>query len=87
MIGLFTRENPEEVDEDGQDYTSNINPHSLEILDKALLEPALAEASVGDRFQFMRQGYFIKDSDSSADKPVFNRTITLRDTWAKISKK
>lgn len=84
---LFTREDPEEVDEEGQDFTSNINANSIEIIPEALLESSLAEAAVGDRFQFMRQGYFIKDSDSTPEKPVFNRTITLRDTWAKVRKK
>jgi len=83
---LFNKEDPEDVPE-GQDFTANVNPNSLEIIEKAWLEPSLSEASVGDRFQFMRQGYFCKDQDATPENPVFNRTITLRDTWAKIQKK
>ncbi|MCP4360612.1 MAG: glutamine--tRNA ligase/YqeY domain fusion protein [Chloroflexi bacterium] len=82
---LFNTENPLDVPE-GQDFTVNLNPDSLELLADALLEPGLGEADVGERFQFMRRGYFIKDKDSTAEKPIFNRTITLRDTWAKISR-
>ena len=85
---LFTRENPYEVDEEGQDYISNLNPDSLTIIKDAKLEPGLADAQAGDRFQFMRQGYFFVDPvDSEAGKPVFNRTVGLRDTWDKISQK
>ena len=84
---LFNRANPEEVDEEGQDFTANINPDSLEILDNAKVEPSLAFAEVGDRFQFMRQGYYAKDPDSTDDHPVFNLTVPLRDSWAKAQAK
>ncbi len=83
---LFATENPEAVD-DGQDFTANLNPHSLEALSGAWLEPYLGEAAVGDRYQFMRQGYFAKDPDSTPDKPVFNLTVSLKDTWAKVQQK
>lgn len=82
---LFSKENPEEVAE-GQDFTANLNPHSLELLDGALLEPYLAEANVGDRYQFMRQGYFAKDPDSTPEKPVFNLTVNLKETWTNEGK-
>ncbi len=83
---LFLTENPNET-EDGQDFTANLNPNSLAVVSNAMLEPGLGEATVMDRFQFMREGYFVKDEDSTPEKPVFNRTITLRDTWAKMQKK
>ncbi len=83
---LFTKENPSEV-EPGQDFTSNINPNSLQILKSCLVEPSLAKARPGDQFQFMRQGYFSVDPDSAPGALVFNRTVTLRDTWQKINKK
>ena len=83
---LFTKENPNEVDE-GQDFTARLNPNSLEILDNCKLEPSLATAEPGSRCQFERLGYFCVDSkDSPPESPVFNRTVTLRDTWAKILK-
>ena len=82
---LFLKYDPEETD-DGQDFTSNINPHSLEILDNALAEENLANPEVGSNLQFLRQGYFTVDPDSSPGKPVFNRTATLRDTWARIER-
>ncbi len=82
---LFTKEDPNDV-EQGADYRSNLNPDSLEVLQSALVEPGLAKATPGDRFQFERQGYFCVDPDSSAEKLVFNRTVTLKDTWAKIQK-
>jgi len=81
---LFTKENPNEADE-GQDFTANLNPNSLETV-AAKLEPSVAAAASGDRFQFERLGYFCVDSDSVPDALVFNRTVTLRDTWAKIQK-
>ena len=59
----------------------------MEIIDNALLEPGLGKANVGDNFQFMREGYFVMDEDSTPEKVVFNRTITLRDTWAKMQQK
>jgi glutaminyl-tRNA synthetase len=83
---LFTKPNPEEV-EDGQDSAVNINPNSLETLTACRLEPSLANAAPGHFYQFERQGYFCVDSkDSSPKRLVFNRTVTLRDTWAKIEK-
>ncbi len=69
------------------DYKSNLNPASLETLTSSYVEPSLAGASPGSRYQFERLGYFCVDPDSSPDKLVFNRTVTLRDTWAKIAKK
>jgi glutaminyl-tRNA synthetase len=66
----------------GGDFKSHLNPHSLDVL-TAKLEPSLAEASAAGRYQFERLGYFALDADSQSNKPVFNRTITLRDTWAK----
>ncbi len=82
---LFTRENPAKVDEEGQDWKVNLNPNSLEVLTGCKLEPALAEARPGEPVQFERLGYFCTDaSDSRPDAQVFNRTTTLKDTWAKI---
>jgi len=83
---LFTRENPDEVPE-GQDFTANLNPNSLEVLTDCKLEPSLSGASPASRYQFERLGYFCVDRDSTAGHPVFNRTVALRDTWAKIEKK
>ena len=83
---LFTKPNPYEVEEDG-DFKDNINPESLQVLTGAKLEPSLADAAVGEPFQFMRQGYFCLDSvDSGPGALVFNRTISLVDTWAKMQK-
>lgn len=83
---LFTKENPEDVD-DGQEYKSNLNPNSLEVLKGCRVEPSLQGAIGGNRYQFERLGYFCVDSiDSRADALVFNRTVSLRDTWAKIEK-
>jgi len=73
--------------EGGRDPLSDLNPNSLEILKHVKVEPALASAAHGTRFQFERQGYFCVDPDSTPGKPVFNRTVTLKDTWAKISGK
>jgi glutaminyl-tRNA synthetase len=83
---LFTREDPNEVEE-GQDFTANVNPKSLELLKNCKLEPSLASAKPLDRFQFERLGYFCVDKDSAPGTLVFNRTVALRDTWAKIEKK
>ena len=83
---LYTKENPYEVEE-GQDFTSNLNPDSLQVLTRSLVEPSLAAAQPGDKFQFMRQGYFAVDPDSAPGALVFNRTVTLRDTWKKVRKK
>jgi len=82
---LFTKEDPDEVEE-GADFTSNLNPNSLETLTSCRVEPSLAGAEQGSRYQFERLGYFCVDPDSSAAKPVFNRTATLRDPWAKLQK-
>ncbi len=83
---LFSRENPAN-EEEGGDWHTALNPKSLEILPSCQVEPSLADARSGDRYQFLRKGYFCLDSeDSSPEKPVFNRTATLRDTWAKIEK-
>ncbi|HET7205413.1 MAG TPA: glutamine--tRNA ligase/YqeY domain fusion protein [Terriglobales bacterium] len=84
---LFTNENPDDVEED-KDFTSNLNPNSLEVLTGCKLEPSLASAAVGSRYQFERLGYFCVDRDSGANNLlVFNRTLALKDTWAKIEKK
>ncbi|HMD69567.1 MAG TPA: glutamine--tRNA ligase/YqeY domain fusion protein [Chitinivibrionales bacterium] len=84
---LLTKEDPADVAE-GMDFKSLINPQSLVAVNGARLEPALADAKPGDRFQFERVGYFCADSvDSKPGKPVFNRTASLKDTWAKIQKK
>ncbi len=83
---LFSKEDPNEVSE-GEDFTANLNPLSLEVLTDAKLEPSLANPKAGTRFQFERLGYFCADPDSSPGKPVFNRTVALKDTWAKIDKK
>jgi glutaminyl-tRNA synthetase len=83
---LFSNENPGDVP-DGQDFTANLNPNSLEILANAKLEPSLADAKSGDRYQFERLGYFCADLDSKPGALVFNRTVPLRDTWAKIEKR
>ncbi len=83
---LFTKANPDDVEE-GKDYLSNLNPNSLEALTGCRLEPGLSTVQHGESFQFERLGYFSVDPESSPDRLVFNRTITLRDTWAKIEKK
>jgi len=82
---LFLKANPDEVEE-GKDFTANLNPDSLARVE-AKVEPGLGDSSPGDRFQFERLGYFCADSeDFTSARPVFNRTVTLRDTWAKIEK-
>ena len=80
---LFTKEDPEEGEEG---FLSCINPNSLTIL-TGYVEPSLASPKAGDRFQFERQGYFCVDTDTTSDKPVFNLTVNLKDTWSKIEKK
>src|SRR5579884_37228 len=82
---LFLKPDPDDVPE-GQDYRANLNPNSLIVQKSAKLEPSLAAAQVGERFQFERQGYFCVDPDSKPRNPVFNRSVALRDTWAKIEK-
>ena len=82
---LFVKENPDDVEE-GKTFLDNLNPNSLQVLTNAKLEPLLGKANPGDRFQFERVGYFCADSkDSKPGAPVFNRIVTLKDTWAKIS--
>ena len=83
---LFTKPYPGQVVE-GQDFTANLNPNSLEIVANAKLEPSLAAAAAGARYQFERLGYFCVDPDSTPIRPVFNRTVALKDAWAKIEKK
>jgi glutaminyl-tRNA synthetase len=83
---LFLKENPGDV-EAGKDVLDNLNPHSLQVIANAKLEPSLADATVGARYQFERLGYFCVDPDSKPGKPIFNRTIALKDTWAKVEKK
>ena len=83
---LFTKENPDVVEE-GQDFTANLNPNSLEVISNARLEPSLAIAAPGSRYQFERLGYFAVDKDSAPGKLVFNRTVALKDTWARIEKR
>ena len=79
---LFTSERPDDED----DFLSTLNPDSLEVVADAKVEPSLADARPGERFQFERLGYFAVDPDSKPGAPVFNRTVSLRDTWAKVSK-
>ncbi len=82
---LFNRIDP---GGDGEDFLTHLNPDSLEVITDAKLEPSLGQAQPGDRYQFERLGYFCADTtDSQPGAPVFNRTVTLRDTWAKIEKK
>ncbi len=83
---LFDRENPSAVEE-GHEWTDYLNPNSLETLMDCQLEPSLQKATVGDRFQFERLGYFSVDPDAQPDRLIFNRTVTLRDKWAKMKKK
>ena len=83
---LFTKPDPGQVEE-GQDFTANLNLNSLEVITHAKLEPSLASVAPGSRYQFERLGYFCVDPDSAPGKPVFNRTVALKDTWAKIEKK
>jgi glutaminyl-tRNA synthetase len=83
---LFNVENPDKT-ESGKDFTSNINPNSLVVNKDALIEPGLAKSKAGEHFQFLRLGYFVADlKDHTSQTPVFNRTVTLRDTWARVSK-
>ena len=82
---LFLKGDPDEVEE-GSDFKANLNPNSLEILNSCKLEPDLRAAKDGNRYQFLRLGYFCVDPDSTEKKLVFNRTVSLHDTWAKIEK-
>ncbi len=83
---LFVKEDPNQVEE-GQEFTANLNPNSQEVIANAKLEPSLANAPVEARYQFERLGYFCVDSDSKPGHQVFNRTVALKDTWAKVEKK
>ncbi len=83
---LFCKENPDDLDE-GEEFTDYLNPASLTVIPNAKLEAGLAKADIGDSYQFMRQGYFIKDKDSTQNKPVFNRVVSLKDSWGKMQKK
>ena len=84
---LFTAEDPTIPPPGSDDWHDNINTESLTVVESAKLEPALAEASIGQPVQFERLGYFCVDPDTTAERLVFNRTIGLRDSWAKIAKK
>jgi glutaminyl-tRNA synthetase len=81
---LFRVEDPSNEEGDFKDY---INPNSMDVLENVYIEPALATAKAGERFQFLRKGYFCVDEDSTTGKLIFNRTVGLRDTWAKEAKK
>jgi glutaminyl-tRNA synthetase len=83
---LFTKASPDEVDGADKDYRANLNPKSLEVLSGCKIEPSLSNARVGGRYQFERLGYFCVDPESTEKSLVFNRTVSLRDTWAKIEK-
>ncbi len=83
---LFSVEDPNQVEE-GQEFTANLNPNSLEVIAQAKLEPSLANAPIEGRYQFERLGYFCVDPDSKPGRLVFNRTVALKDTWAKVEKK
>ena len=83
---LFSKENPNRVDV-GQDYKDYLNPNSVELLTDCLVEPSLAGGQPGDSYQFLRRGYFCIDQDSNDQQLVFNRSVSLRDTWAKVQKK
>jgi glutaminyl-tRNA synthetase len=84
---LFCKENPLEDEDEGGEFLKHLNPDALKLLTSCRAEPSLAGAAPGRRVQFERLGYFCVDGSSTADKLVFNRTITLKDTWAKIKKK
>jgi glutaminyl-tRNA synthetase len=83
---LFTLKNLKDMEE-GKTYKDYLNPESLIVLQDCLIEPMLAEAKNGESFQFMRKGYFCVDDDSTPEKPVFNRSVALKDSWAKAQKK
>jgi glutaminyl-tRNA synthetase len=83
---LFVKENPDDF-APGQDWLVNLNPASLEVLTGCKLDPWLADAATGARFQFERLGYFCTDKDTAPGRPVFNRIVPLRDSWARIQQK
>jgi glutaminyl-tRNA synthetase len=80
---LFTSESPDGEEGDFKDY---LNPNSMEVIKRAYLEPSLAEAALGSRYQFIRKGYYALDKDATATKLIFNRTVSLKDAWAKSNK-
>ena len=82
---LFLNENPNDAEE-GQDFLSNLNPNSLEVLEGCYVEPGLRDAPAGSSYQFERHGYFAVDDDARPGALVFNRTVSLKDSWAKIEK-
>ena len=82
---LFAVEHP--ACTEGVNFIDELNPNSLEVLPEARVEISMANTKAGERFQFERQGYFMADADSTPDKLIFNRIVTLKDTWAKINKK
>jgi glutaminyl-tRNA synthetase len=83
---LFAVDDPDgAATKSGREFTEFLNPESLQVLRECKLEPMLATAAAGSRFQFERLGYFAADRDSSSGRPVFNRTVSLKDTWAKIA--
>jgi len=84
---LFSRPNPAQDEKKGLSLQDLLNPQSLQVTDNCLVEPGLSSARPGERFQFERIGYFCLDQESEPDRPVFNRTVSLKDTWAKIEKK
>jgi glutaminyl-tRNA synthetase len=85
---LFSVEDPDAASaKGGKDFTAFLNPASLEVVTGCKLEPSLADAAPGTRYQFERLGYFVVDPDSSPGAPVFNRTVSLKDTWAKVKTK
>jgi glutaminyl-tRNA synthetase len=83
---LFARPDPSDFPP-GQDWKVNLNPNSELVMKDARLEPSLAGVSPGQKFQFERLGYFCVDKDTTAQRPVFNRTVSLKDSWAKEQKK
>jgi glutaminyl-tRNA synthetase len=84
---LFTQPDPDDVPDD-REFTATLNPESLVVLREARVEPSVGQDPPGTRYQFERQGYFVSDTvDSKPDSLVFNRTVQLRDTWAKVQAK
>jgi glutaminyl-tRNA synthetase len=82
---LLTVESASEMDDD-KDFTDYLNPNSVEVIEQAFIEPSAKGAVPGTQYQFERLGYFTVDPDSTADKLVFNRTVTLKDEWAKVQR-
>ena len=80
-------EDEEEAAAPARDFIDRLNPDSLKVMERCLVEPAARDAEVGAKWQFLRMGYFCKDPDSTGELPVFNRIVPLKDTWAKVEKK